>query len=226
MSAIVKDRARCSQGVSEVAIYEMVLNVIENRNIGWDLIVDVGCGSGSLWSMLGKRFARYVGVDLIRYEAFPYVAEFVHANLDAGEIDLPHGVADVVVAVETIEHLENPRRLMRELVRLARPDGLIIVTTPNQLSLLSKTCLLLKNQFVHFQERPGLYPSHLSALLEVDMFRLAKENGLTNVDILYTGNGRIPGVSMHWPQRFCSHRGPLGRAFSDNLIMVANKGAA
>lgn len=112
---------------------------------------------------------------------------------------------------------------MRELVRIARPGGLIVVTTPNQLSLLSKICLLVKNEFVHFQERPGLYPAHLSALLEVDMTRLARENGLTDVEIVYTGDGRIPLVSLHWPRWLTSQHGKRGRAFSDNVVLVARR---
>ena len=53
---------------------------------------------------------------------------------------------DLVVCAETIEHLENPRAVFRELTRVARRDGWIIVTTPNQLSLLSKLTLVVKNQ--------------------------------------------------------------------------------
>ncbi len=42
---------------------------------------------------------------------------------------------DVVVAAEVIEHLENPRCMVRDLFRLCRPGGSVIVTTPNNESL-------------------------------------------------------------------------------------------
>jgi hypothetical protein len=99
----------------------------------------------------------------------------------------------MMVSVKTIEHLENPRSFMRrQLARLARPGGPAIVTTPNQLSPLSKTTLVLKNQFNAFQEKPGLYPAHLTALLEVDLLRIATECGLVRSTIRYTDSGRIP----------------------------------
>lgn len=86
-------------------------------------------------------------------------------------------VAQVVAAVEIIKHLENPRAFVRELVRLVCPGGTIVVTTPNQLSLLSKWTLMIKGQFNAFQDGPGLFPAHLSALLEIDLRRIARECG-------------------------------------------------
>ena len=58
--------------------------------------------------------------------------------------------------METIEHLENPRAFVRLLTRLARPGGWVIVTTPNQHSLLSKGTFLLRGQHVHFQDVPDM----------------------------------------------------------------------
>ena len=112
--------------------------------------------------------------------------------MDDGEAPLPDGTADVVCCLETIEHLENPRALARDLTRLVKPGGLLVVSTPNQLSLLSKLCLVVNNEFVHFQERPGLYPAHLSALLECDLRRIARESGWTDVAVAYTAEGRMP----------------------------------
>ena len=76
----------------------------------------------------------------------------VGSGTEATSLPLASGSADVVVAVETIEHLENPRAFMRELVRLTKSGGAVIVTTPNQLSLLSKMKLVLKNRFNAFQD--------------------------------------------------------------------------
>lgn len=189
------------------------------------ILADVGCGRGTLYHYLGEHVERYLGIDVLHYNDFPHHAnvEFHQANLDAGRSQLPNDVADVVCSLETIEHVENPRAFLREVIRLTKPGGILLVTTPNQLSLLSKACLMLKNQFVHFQERPGLYPAHLSALLEIDLLRMAWENGLTDVEVIYTGVGRIPLTAWHWP-RWLNHRsGWRGRAFSDNVLLFARK---
>jgi SAM-dependent methyltransferase len=179
-----------------------------------------------LYRHLAGYAGRYVGVDIIRFDGYPDhpgVVEFHRANLDSGRAELPDNLADVVCSLETIEHVENPRAFLRELVRLAKPGGAVIVTTPNQLSLLSKLCLLLKNEFVHFQERPGLYPAHLSALLEIDLVRMARENGLAEVETAFTGEGRVPGTSHHWPRWLGARGGWRGRAFSDNVLLFGRK---
>jgi len=221
----IETRARQSQGMSSHAIYEMVTNAIAQRHPGGGVLVDMGCGAGNLWSYLrGKCDSealllsadRYIGVDAVRYDDFPPEVEFISHNLEAGKAPLADGFADVVCAVETIEHLENPRAFMRELVRLTKPGGLVIVTTPNQLSWLSKLNLLLKNQFNAFQEGPGLYPAHLTALLEIDLIRIATECGLTNIKIDFSNQGRIPLTSWHWPKSL----GFRGRGFSDNIIAI------
>jgi 2-polyprenyl-3-methyl-5-hydroxy-6-metoxy-1,4-benzoquinol methylase len=215
----VETRARESQGASNNAIYKMVARAITERYSSGGVLVDVGCGSGNLRSFVRAHFERYIGVDVLRYDGFPTDAEFVPLNLDTDQVDLADGSADVVCAVETIEHLENPRAFMRELVRLTKPGGWIIVTTPNQLSLLSKLTFVLKNQFNAFQEAPGLYPAHITALLEIDLIRIATECGLTNIKIDFTNQGRMPFTPWHWPKIL----GFQGRAFSDNIVCVGLK---
>jgi SAM-dependent methyltransferase len=213
----VEARARQSRGVSGAAIYRMVADALARRHAG-GILVDVGCGSGQLYEAVGPRFERYVGADVLRYNGFPPAAEFVAVNLDTGSVPLPDGSADVVAAVETIEHLENPRAFLRELVRLARPGGWVLVTTPNQLSLLSKLTLVVKNQFNAFQD--GSYPAHLTALLEIDLRRMAAECGLGEVAVAYTGEGRIPGTPWHYPN-FLSRW--FSRALSDNVLVCGRR---
>ncbi|HKP86726.1 MAG TPA: class I SAM-dependent methyltransferase, partial [Blastocatellia bacterium] len=145
--ADLETRARQSQGISNAAIYRMVAEAMEKYQVGGEMIVDAGCGAGNLRSFIRDRFGRYTGADAVRYEGFPADAEFYFANLDAGTIPLPDECADAVVAVETIEHLENPRAFMRELARVAKSGGWVIVTTPNQLSLLSLLTLIIKHRF-------------------------------------------------------------------------------
>jgi SAM-dependent methyltransferase len=163
-------------------------------------------------------FADYHGADVVRYEGFPSEAVFHAVDLDTGRVPLPDGIADVVAAIETIEHLENPRAFMRELVRLTKPNGWVVVTTPNQLSLLSKATLFVFNEYNAF--RSGSYPAHLTALLEIDLRRIANECNLADVAICFSKSGRVPGTSAHWPRALS--RG-FPRALSDNVLLVGRK---
>jgi 2-polyprenyl-3-methyl-5-hydroxy-6-metoxy-1,4-benzoquinol methylase len=219
----VEERARLSAGESAAAIHNAVLTALAERGVRARCLLDVGCGTGSLRARVRSICDRYVGADAIQHDGFPGDAEFVLANLDTGRVALPDGTCDVVACIEAIEHVENPRALMRELVRLAAPGGWLVVTTPNQLSLLSKLNLLIKNEFVHFQERPGLYPAHISALLEVDLIRICRENALQDIVVRYTGRGRIPFTAREWPNPLRAISGARARAFSDNVLVLARK---
>ncbi|HEY4157749.1 MAG TPA: hypothetical protein VGM29_06610, partial [Polyangiaceae bacterium] len=80
----------------------------------------------------------------------------------------------------------------------------------------------LKNEFIAFQERPGLYPAHITALLEIDLVRMFKENGL-KAQVAYSGQGRIPLSARSFPNVLSARSGARGRAFSDNVIVFAQK---
>lgn len=218
-----RERALLSQGISEAPIYRLVAQALVERGLRGGTLVDVGAGAGSLFPWVQKHVERYVGADIVRYDAFPDAAEFVAVDLDSGRLPFEDGSLPLVTCVETIEHVENPRALLRELVRVLAPGGWLFVTTPNQLSLASKLCLVFRDEFLHFQERPGLYPAHISALLEVDLRRMASELGLSDVTIAYTGHGRVPFSSRKWPVWFSKNRGKRARLFSDNVLLAARK---
>lgn len=212
-----EDAARASEGHSADPILAMVLRILESERAEGDLL-DVGCGRGDLFRRLPSSIGSYTGVDLVRYEGFP---ESPRARFRVGDLNerLPveDAAADLAVSIETIEHLENPRALFRELVRAVRPGGLILVTTPNQLSVLSKLSFLLKDRHAHFQAVH--YPAHITALLPSDLANIGAELKLERAQIVYSNDGRIPGTARHWPA------GLKGRLFSDNVAFVARRPA-
>ena len=117
-------------------IYDRVLEALpEDRGVR---LLDAGAGEGFL-----ARKLKDLGYE--RVEACDYVAEgfrcpdipFTQANLAEG-LPFPDDHFDCVVSVEVIEHIENHFTFVRELVRVTRPGGRVIITTPNVMSISSR----------------------------------------------------------------------------------------
>ena len=214
-----QSRAAESLGTSADAVYRMVARALGESGSPPGRLYDVGCGAGRLRKSVEPYCESYAGLDAVRYADFPADAEFLSVDLDAPVWPVPDDSADVAVSAETIEHLENPRAFFRELARITRPGGLVIVTTPNQSTWLNFLALAVKGQHVHFQEKPGQYPTHLTALLPIDLLRIAREVGLTDVRLAHTGVGRMPGTARHWPRL----PGMRGLRFSDNVAVIGRK---
>jgi SAM-dependent methyltransferase len=117
-----------------------VAAALRERGGSYDMLVDLGCGRGDGPHYLEGMYKAYVGCDAVRYEGFPDASSIGFRLIDLNRTPYPldDASASAVVAIETIEHLENPRALLREMARIVRPGGWIVVTTPNQLSLMRK----------------------------------------------------------------------------------------
>lgn len=126
---------------------------------------------------------------------------------------------DCVIAAEVIEHLENPRATVRDLTRLCRVGGMVLVSTPNNNSLRSLLALIMGGHFAEFRDRS--YPAHITALLRLDLERIFQEAGLTNIRCSYTGRGWLPSSTLTWQ----GISGGLldGQFFSDNIIVTGRK---
>ena len=217
-TAALDARARASLGASSDAIYRLVAELLDARSIRGGVLVDVGCGRGDLRRHVGDRFARWIGLDAVRYDALPDEVEFHGVDLDASAWPIGGVVGDVVVAVETIEHLENPWAFVRALAQITRPGGHVVVTTPNQLSALSLLTLVVKQRFSAFQD--SMYPTHRTALLESDLRRVAAAAGLVDVEVSYTAQGRWPLSGVHYPRALAR---ACPRLCSDNVLLIGRR---
>ena len=217
MSRELEQRARLSLGRSHQRIYQTVADVLAARGAG-GLLADIGCGTGDLWRALRGPFSGCIGVDAVRYDGLPDDVSFQPTDLDAARLPLPDAAVDAAAAVEVIEHLENPRAFVRELARIVRPGGWVVITTPNQLSALSLLTLALKGQFSAFQD--SSYPAHRTALLEIDLRRIMIECGLRDLAVTFTRLGRLPLSGWHYPDAM-ARLAP--RRLSDNIVIAGRR---
>jgi len=93
--------------------------------------LDLPCGRGNLTRALEERGFEAWGMDIQPQPAFLAAP----GRLVVGDANLPlpfeAGSFDLAVSVEGIEHLENPSFFLRELDRVVRPGGKVVLTTPN-----------------------------------------------------------------------------------------------
>jgi SAM-dependent methyltransferase len=103
---------------------------------GGAVLVDIGCGSGNLTFEGGRSARLAVGLDASR-PSLRFCAgrsagtrcTFAGAYVEA--LPLVDGCADAALLVEVVEHLEAPEGALAEVLRVLRPGGQLLVTTPN-----------------------------------------------------------------------------------------------
>ena len=104
------------------------------------VILDVACGTGYGSDLLaGLAAKRVVGGDASP-EALSFAAHtFRRENLSFLKLDgirLPFrsSTFDAVVSFETVEHMKDPARFLRECARVLRPNGILLCSTPMRLA--------------------------------------------------------------------------------------------
>jgi SAM-dependent methyltransferase len=215
----VVERALASQGASSDVILSAAVSALRSRNAR-GAVVDIGCGTGRFRDLASDLIASYTGVDIVRHGGFAPDVEFVAANVDTEALPLESSCADVVVALEVVEHLDHPRALFSEAARVCRPGAWLVVSTPNQASLANALSLALRGDFVAFG--PSSYPVHRTALLPIDLVGLAREHGFDDETVVFSGRGRIPRTPWHYPSPLARL---IPRACSDNVLLVARRHA-
>jgi SAM-dependent methyltransferase len=107
-----------------------------------DVVIDVGCGGKGACLFAGQQGAAVVGLDIdpaaleelkqgmkaYRPRSFQAIAS------DCNPIPLPGEHATVVLAMEVLEHVNDPSALLAELVRVGRPGARYLITVPDPTS--------------------------------------------------------------------------------------------
>jgi SAM-dependent methyltransferase len=125
-------------------LHEGAMEVIQKHAKGKVAALDFGCGSGAFTKRLQNNGYTTTSVDL-SLDTFALKSESYEIDLNTDFAQRFSGRNfDVIVALEVIEHLENPLHFLRQLKSLANKDTLILVSFPN-LYLYSSIYTFYKN---------------------------------------------------------------------------------
>lgn len=117
-----------------------------------DSVLDVGCGNGHLLYQLRTRFKKLVGLEYSPHrleQAKINLSEFGFEGVLGTAEDMKlvgSGSVDCVVSADTIEHIPDVYASAKELFRVLRPGGLLVINTPN-VAFIKKRILLALGRF-------------------------------------------------------------------------------
>ncbi|MCV2491471.1 methyltransferase domain-containing protein [Geodermatophilus sp. YIM 151500] len=175
-------------GVHEYAVELVRRNLPEGGRI-----LEVGAGCGALTLRL-----RDAGFDVVPTDLEPPHEWIQPLDLDEPEwTDETRGPFDMVVCVETLEHVENPRKVLRTMRSLLRDGGTLLVSTPNVTHPHSRLKMLLMGAPYIFGPSHYYQPGHISILPDwmlTEHVRLAGFDRIevtTAGDTFYTGMRRV-----------------------------------
>jgi SAM-dependent methyltransferase len=94
-------------------------------------ILDLGCGPGNTirrFSAMGQVFGFDYSLDALAFARTKGIKNVLCG--DSAALPITSGAFDCVIALDVLEHVEDDARLLREIVRVLRPDGLFFFTVP------------------------------------------------------------------------------------------------
>lgn len=169
-------------------------------------VLDVASGEGFGSAYLAQTARSVVGVDISEEAVAHARAAYTDDNLrfmtgDATRLDLPDASFDVVVSFETIEHLPDPSIFIREIRRVLRPEGLLIVSTPNR-DVYSPTSTPANPFHVHEMTRNEFLGTVGSAFRNVTLYG---QRPLTGTVMVVEDDSRSASAFRTFEKRGDSH---------------------
>ena len=100
-------------------------------------VLDIASGEGYGSAMMARQARHVTGVDISPAAVQHAQRRYRMDNLrfvsgSCASIPLPDCAVDVVVSFETIEHHTEHEQMLREIRRVLRPDGLLVISSPDK----------------------------------------------------------------------------------------------
>jgi ubiquinone/menaquinone biosynthesis C-methylase UbiE len=173
--------------------YRALLNELVSRDTHW---LDLGCGHQLLpawmpsWetderALIGKaKSVTGIDMDQDALHRHRHIANKVVGDIQ--RLPFPDDSFDLVTANMVVEHVADPARLVAEVERVLRPNGVFVFHTPNRFGYYSLLAGMLpqsvKNKLAGiFQNRKpeDVYPTFYRMNTRRRIGKLAHDNGLT-----------------------------------------------
>ena len=112
--------------------YKIAMEYCKNK-----VVLDIACGEGYGSAFLSSVASTVVGVDIDPVSVEFAMEKYKRKNLEfkvgsCSNIPMDSNSIDVLVSFETIEHHDEHEQMMVEIKRVLKPDGLLIISSPDK----------------------------------------------------------------------------------------------
>lgn len=167
-----------------VGLHETLLPVLCRMVPPPASVLDLGAGTGALAERLCGAGYRVSAVDLDEEHFVLPSVTFHRLDLNGDFSGAFSEEFDLITAVEVIEHVENPRSLLRQARKLLNTNGKLVITTPNIESVPGRIRFLRTGMFRMFDRDPSYNePTHITPIQTFMMERM-----LADCDLKLSGH--------------------------------------
>ena len=188
-------------------------------------ILDVGCGDGHFSQYIQGKFKEIHGAEIAEEAA--HIAQrrsmFV-SLLDINE-SLPYKdkTFSAVSCLDVIEHLFDPVSVLKEICRVLRPNGQLVLTTPNIRYFRNLYKLICRGVFPHTSSDTFIWGGgHLHYFTRKDLSVLLKMAGFKKIDF-YINQGQFRRSKKRNLIRFLIGEKCFGEWFCGSITVSAHK---
>lgn len=159
-------------------------------------ILDFGAGEGALSARLSDLGYRVTAADMDSDNFKCKEANFFKLNFNSSvEIEsfvtANEGRFDAVLGVEVIEHVQDQWLYARNLMRMLKPGGVVLITTPNTESWMSRLQFFRTGRFHQFSDADLSY-GHINPITPWELKLVM--TGANAKDIKITPGGTLPAI--------------------------------
>ena len=206
-------------------LHEKIFELVQDHRVLGD-VIDLGAGQGALTERFSDAVYRVTAVD-INSADFKSTNFFRRFTLDFNNkaevqafMQMHASHYDVVLGIEVIEHLEDPWSYVRQLTDLAKPGGLVVISTPNPSSWHSRLRFLFSGVYDEFSEISQ--EGHINPVTPWELAMIMKKSNLSSIKIHSAGLNYDKPTLFQWlVYAACLILRPFQKGLLDGYCIVA-----
>ena len=196
---IGKKKAEFYKGMlvkADLGLHDQIAEKIQREVPAGAKVLDLGAGEGALSARLVDLGYQVTAVDKDQDSFKCEEATFSRIDFDSADeitqlVKQHEDAFDAVLGIEVIEHVQDQWQYVRQLLKMVKPGGMVLITTPNTTSWLSRLMFFLTGRFHQFSDIDLTY-GHINPISSWVLNLILRESGARQIEVF--GAGTLPPI--------------------------------